>query len=270
MKNKSNKGLLIFLVVFLSIIALALTALMVLGISRKDGMFGGVHFGSSRISSNLVAEETINAENIENIKVRIKAGKLKITSEKVDEDAKIVAKIYAKEKDWVNFAQEGDEISIEDRSEDCHFFCFNWDGVNVELFVPKNYAGDFDIDTSYGDIEIGDFELATMKLDSSAGDIELGSAKNVSAELSAGNFELGNCYGRVRIDNSMGNVEIEHLDITEDSSIELSMGNVEIKNVGDVRVNAKTDMGNSSVDGGNSKADVVLRIDNSMGDITVH
>ena len=269
MKSNSNKGLLIFLVVFLSIIVLALSALMVLGISGKGGMFGW-HFGSSNISSNLVAEETIDAENIDNIKIRIKSGKLKITSEEASEGAKIVAKIYAKEKDWVSFENSDNSIDIEDRSEDCRFFCFNLDGVNIELSVPKDYAGDFDINTSYGDVEIGNFELATMKLDSSAGDIELGSAKNVSAELSAGNFELGNCYGRARIDNSMGNVGIDHLDITEDSTIELSMGNVEIRNIGDVRVDAKTDMGNSAVDGGNPKADVVLRIENSMGNITVH
>ena len=268
MKNKSNKGLLIFLIVFLSIIVLALSALMVLGISGKGGMFGW-HFGSSNISSNLVAEETINAESIEKIKIRIKAGELKITSEEASEDAKIVAKIYAKEKDWVSFESSDDSIDIEDRSEDCHFFCVNWDGVSIELSVPKDYAGDFDISTSYGNVVIGDFELATMKLDSSAGDIELGSAKNVSAELSAGNFELGNCYGHVKIDNSMGNVEISHLDITEDSTIELSMGNVEIRDIGDVRVDAETDMGNSAVDGGNPKADVVLRIENSMGNITV-
>ena len=73
MKNNSNKGLLIFLVVFLSIIVLALSALMVLGISGKGGMFGW-HFGSSNISSNLDAEETIYAESIEKIKIRIKAG----------------------------------------------------------------------------------------------------------------------------------------------------------------------------------------------------
>jgi DUF4097 and DUF4098 domain-containing protein YvlB len=268
MKNKSNKGLLIFLIVFLSIIVLALSTLMVLGISGKGGMFGW-HFGSSNISSNLVAEKEISAEDIDNIKIRIKAGKLKVTSEETSEDAKIIAKIYAKEKDWVSFDNSDSSIDIEDRSEDCRFFCVNWDGINVELFVPKDYVGDFDVDTSYGDIEIGDFALATMRLDSSAGNIKLGSAKNVSAELSAGNFELGNCYGRAKIDNSMGNVEIDHLDISEDSAIELSMGNVEIRNIGDVRVDAETDMGNSAVDGGNPKADVVLRIENSMGNITV-
>jgi len=265
---KNNKGLTIFLIVFLSIIVLALSALMVLGISGKGGMFGW-HFGSSNISSNLVAEESISAEDINDIKIRIKAGKLKIVSEKASEDNKIVAKFYAKEKDRINLDLTKNSINIEDRSEDCRFFCINWDGINIELFVPEDYAGDFDIDTSYGDVEIGDFKLATMKLNSSAGNIELGSAKNVSAELSAGNFELGSCYGRVRIDNSMGNVEIDHLDITEDSTIDLSMGNVAIRNVGDVRVDANTDMGESSVNGGNPKSDVTLKIDNSMGNITV-
>lgn len=269
MKSNSNKGLLIFLVVFLSIIVLSLSALLVLGLSGKGGAFGW-HFGNSNISSNLVKEAEFDASAIEDIKVNIKAGKLKIVSEDAKEDGKIVAKLYAKEESWIDLRDTKDGIEIVDKSNECHFFCFNWDGVNVELFVPKDYAGEFNVETSYGDVEIGDFERATMKLDSSAGDIELGSAKNVSAELSAGNFELGNCYGRVRIDNSMGNVEIDHLDITEDSTIELSMGNVEIRNIGDVRVDASTDMGNSSVNGGNPKADVTLKIENSMGNITVH
>ena len=269
MKENSNKGLLIFLVVFLSIIVLALSALLVLGLSNKGGMFG-LHFGSSRISSNLVKEEEFDITDIKNIKVRIKAGKLKIVSEDAKEDSKIIAKLYAKEASWISIDRTKNGIEIEDKSEECHFFCFNWDGVNVELFVPKDYAGDFNIDTSYGDVEMGEFALASVKVDSSAGNIELGSAKNIDANLSAGNFELGNCYGRVRIDNSMGNVEIDKLEITDDSVIELSMGNVEIKNVGDAHVEAKTDMGNSSVNGGNPKSDVTLNIKNSMGNITVH
>ena len=269
MKKSSNKGLLIFLVVFLSIIVLALSALMVLGISGKGGMFG-LHFGSSNVSSNLVAEEIITADDINSINARIKSGKLKIVSTEAGDDAKIVAKMYAKEKDWIRFDRSDNKIEIEDKSNDCRFFCINWEGVSVELSVPENYVGDFNIDTSYGDVEIGDFKSATIKLDSSAGDVGIGSAKNITASLSAGNFGLGNCYGRVRIDNSMGNVEIDRLDIIDDSDIELSMGNVEIRTVGNVRVDAKTDMGNSSVSGGNPKADVTLRIENSMGNITVH
>lgn len=269
MKNNSNKGLLIFLVVFLSIIVLGLSALLVVGLSGKGGMFG-LHFGKSTISSNLVKEEEFDPAEIENIKVNIKAGKLKIVSEDASEDSKIVAKLYAKEADWINVETSNDSIKIEDKTEDCHFFCFNWDGVNIELFVPKDYAGEFNIETSYGDVELGDFELASIKLDSSAGNVEIGSTKDINAELSAGNFELGNCYGYARIDNSMGNVEIDRLDITENSEIKLSMGNVSIKHVGDVRVDAKTDMGNSSVNGGNPKSDVTLKIENSMGNITVH
>jgi hypothetical protein len=47
------------------------------------------------------------------------------------------------------------------------------------------------------------------------------------------------------------------------------MGNIEIKHIGDVYVEAKTDIGNSSVENSNPKSDVVLRIENSMGNITV-
>lgn len=268
MKNNSNKGLLVFLVIFLSIIVLGLSALLFIGLSGKGGAFG-LHFGSSNISSNLVKEEEFDASEVEKIKVNIKAGKLKIVGTETSEDSKIVAKLYAKEENWIDLRDEEDSIEIEDRSDECHFFCLNWDSISVELFVPKDYAGEFNIETSYGDVEIGDFEFASVRLDSSAGDVEIGSIKDINAELSAGNFELGNCYGYARIDNSMGNVEIDRLDITKNSEIELSMGNVEIKHVGDVRVEAKTDMGNSSVENGNPKSDVVLRIKNSMGNITV-
>lgn len=268
MKNNNNKGLIIFLVVFLSIIVLGLGALLVVGLTGKGGAFG-LHLGNPNISSNLVKEEVFDASEIEKIKVDIKSGKIKVVSDDAKEDSKIVAKLYAKEEDWISLRDTKNSIEIKDESDECHFFCFNWDGVSVELFVPKDYAGSFNIDTSYGDVELGDFKHASVSLDSSAGDIEIGSVKDVNANLSAGDFKLGNCYGRVRIDNSMGNVEIDKLDITENSEIELSMGNVEIKQIGDVNVEAKVDMGDSSVENSNPKSDVTLRIENSMGNITV-
>jgi hypothetical protein len=68
----------------------------------------------------------------------------------------------------------------------------------------------------------------------------------------------------------MGDVEIENLHLTENSDISLSMGNIRIDHVGDVRVDADVDMGNKNINGGNDDAAVKLRIDNSMGNISVH
>jgi hypothetical protein len=116
---------------------------------------------------------------------------------------------------------------------------------------------------------VGAFKHASVYLDSSAGDVHVESAKNINASLSAGNFELGDCFGRLKIDNSMGNVEISRLHLTEDSDIDMSMGNVEIDHVGDVRVEADVSLGDSSIEGDNKKSDIVLKIDNSMGNITV-
>ena len=265
--NAGKKGLYIFLIVFLSLIVLGLSALLVVGLTGKGGLFG-FHFGQSSTSSNLVIDKEYDFEELDDVEIKIKSGSLKITNTE-SEDDKVSLKFYA-DKDSYAYVDDGkDSLKIEDRSDDCRFFCINWVGVKIELALPKDYAGDLKIDTSYGDVDIDRFELASFVIDSSAGDVKIGGAKNIKASLSAGNFELGDCLGEARIDNSMGNVKIKELHLTKDSEIDLSMGNVEIDNVGDVNVEAETSMGNQNISGGDRKSDITLRIDNSMGNITV-
>ncbi len=265
--NASKKGLYIFLIVFLSIIVLGLGALLVIGLTGKGGLFG-FHFGQSSTSSNLVIDEKYDFEELSKVDIKIKSGSLKIVNTESEED-KVSLKFYADKDDYAYVDDSKDSLKIEDRSDDCRFFCINWVGVKIELALPKDYAGDLVIDTSYGDVDVDKFELASLRIDSSAGDVNVSSVKDIKASLSAGNFELGDCLGEARIDNSMGNVKIKELHLTKDSEIDLSMGNVEIDNVGDVNVEAETSMGNQNISGGDRKSNVTLKIDNSMGNITV-
>lgn len=262
-----RKGLYIFLIIFLSLIVLGLSALLVIGLTGKGGLFG-FHFGQSSTSSNLVIDKEYDFEELNKVDVKIKSGSLKIVNTE-SEDDKVSLKFYADKDSYAYVDDEKDSLKIEDRSDDCRFFCINWIGVKIELALPKDFAGDLNIDTSYGDVDIEKFELASLVIDSSAGDVKIGSVKDVKASLSAGNFELGDCLGEARIDSSMGNVKIRELHLTKDSQIDLSMGNVEIDNVGDVNVEADTSMGDQHIDGGDRKSNITLKIDNSMGNITV-
>lgn len=262
-----RKGLYIFLIVFLSLIVLGLSALLVVGLTGKGGLFG-FHFGQSSTSSNLVLDKKYEFEELDRVEIKIKSGSLKITNTD-SEDDEVSLKFYADKDAYAYVDDDKDSLKIEDRSDDCRFFCFNWVGVKVELSLPKDYAGDLIVDTSYGDVDIAEFNEATLRIDSSAGDVNIKSVKDIQASLSAGNFELGDCLGEARIDNSMGNVKIKELHLTKNSQIDLSMGNVEIDNVGDVNVEADTSLGDQNVEGGNRKSDITLKIDNSMGNITV-
>jgi hypothetical protein len=116
---------------------------------------------------------------------------------------------------------------------------------------------------------VEDFTAASLNIRDDMGDVTLGVAKNIDARLDMGRLTVVDCLGRINIKNDMGEVEVKNLHLTENSEIKLDMGNVTIDNVGDVRVDADVDLGDKNVSGGNYKSDIVLTVQNSLGNITV-
>lgn len=261
-----NKGFYIFLIVFLSVIVLGLGALLVFGLTHKG--FFGFGMGANNISGHLAFEKEYDLSEIDTVSVNVRAGEVKVHSVAGDM-GKVTVKFFADNDDWAKVELDSKALKVEDDTPECHGFCFNQVGVLAELYLPVDYTGKLDIDIDYGKTKVENLSEATIRLDSSAGDVELGSAKNIDAKLSAGRLTVGDCYGRLNIENNMGDVEIEKLHLTEDSTVDLDMGDVEIREVGDVRVEADVDLGNRNVSGGNDAAAVVLRVKNNMGNISI-
>ena len=264
-KNKEKKTFYIVLAIILSVVVLGLTSILIIGIANKGSFRFGIN--ADNVSTNLALENEYAIDGLEKVDINVKAGKVSIYS--TENDAATL-KFYAKDEDDATVNNDGKTLKIKDDSEECHFFCVGWEGVSVELYLPSTYAGEIKVDNNFGRVRIEDFADASLDVDSSAGDVELGTAKNINADLSMGKLTVKDCLGQIRISNSMGDVEIESLHLTADSDINLSMGNIRIDHVGDVRVNADVDMGNKNINGGNDDATVKLRIDNSMGNISVH
>lgn len=267
---QKSKSLSIFLIVLLSIAGLTVIGFFALAITRPLPSFG-FHFNSSNSNyyNNLVASETYDATVFNTLHINQKYGDIEINSVPATEDAKISVSAYAKESRYVEFADSDSTINLESKTPDCHFLCFNQNGVKFVVSVPENYAGTFNLYNDYGETKIGNFKEAIIIAESDYGNIEVGEAKVAKLTLDAGNAKVGACYGKIEIENDMGNVEIDYLDLKENSSIVLDMGNVEIHSVGNVRVISKVDLGNSDVQNSSSDAPVVLTIENDMGNVTV-
>ena len=263
-KTKEKKTFYVVLAIILSVVVLGLTSLLIFGIANKGSFRFG--FSADNVSSNLAYENEYPIAEIEKLNVSVKAGKVAVRGTESDV---ATVKFFAKRAEDAAVKNEAGTLKIEDKSEECHFFCINWEGVSVELYLPSSYAGEIKVDSDFGRVTVDDFDAATVIVDSSAGDVELGSAKNIDASLSMGKLSVKDCFGKIRIKNSMGDVEINSLHLTEDSSISLSMGNVRIDHVGDVDVKADVDMGNKNVNGGNDASSVKLYVDNSMGNISI-
>lgn len=261
MKPKTNKTFYIVLIVILSVVTLGLIALLVIGIANK-----GFGINASNVSTNLVLEREYSLEDFDKIDANVKSGNVTIHSTK-DEAATV--KFFADKSSAADVAKSNNTLYINDRSDDCYFICIGLKSVSVEVYLPESYDGEIKIDLDAGSTIVEDFINADFDINSDMGDVSLGVAKNISANLDMGKLTVADCYGKITVQDDMGDVEIKNLHLTHDSEIKLDMGSISIDNVGDVRVDAEVDLGNKHVDGGNYKADTVLKIRNSMGDITV-
>jgi hypothetical protein len=261
MKSKSNNTFYIVLIVIISVVTLGLVTLLIVGIANK-----GFGFNSDNVSENLVLEQEYALEDLQKIDATVKAGKLTVYSTQEDV-AKV--KFYAEKSSAADVVKSGDMLKISDRSDECHFICFNWRGVNVEIYLPDSYDGTIKLDVDAGRMTVGDFRLASVDIKNDMGDVELGTAKNINADVDMGKLIVADCLGKLTLKNDMGDIEVRSLHLTEDSEIKLDMGNVTIDSVGDVRVDSDVELGNSNISGGNHKSDIVLKIRNSMGNVTV-
>jgi hypothetical protein len=93
-----------------------------------------------------VIDEKYDFEELEDVKIKIKAGSLKVLNTE-SEDDKVALKFYAEKEKWADVDAGKNSLKIEDKSDDCHFICFNWEGVKIELYLPAKYAGKLVIDT---------------------------------------------------------------------------------------------------------------------------
>lgn len=277
-----NKRLIIFLIVILTILAIAITSFMFMLLSGKSsfGIFNFVNFGSSTVSSELVFDKTYN-EIFEEIIVDVDAGDIYIYA---SDNEEVVVNIYGSAEQLD--ISDDDNLSIKYVAKKCVGFCINVEKAKVEITIPKDYEGKLDINNKYGDTSIDEFMMATGKVENDYGNIEILGLLNADVNNSCGNILVGtvstvnvdNNYGdikikkvlsRLNVNADCGDIDIDEINIEVDSYIENSMGNIVVGKTNDIRIEADTSLGNVNVRNNNTSSLVTLKIDNSCGDITV-
>jgi hypothetical protein len=268
---QKDKTLSVFLIILLSFAGLAVIGFFCFAImsTRSGGFNFHIGFNGSDYVDNLVLEKEFDMNSISLVDVTQDYGDIEIVSSAIENNTKITIKAYAKDESKVKAYNEGATLYALSNPDNCNFLCFNQNGVKFLITIPESYTGNFNIESDYGKTRIGSFKDASVEATSDYGDIEVADAKNLHLELDAGNAKIGGCYGRLDIKNDMGNVEIDHLELSENSSIELDMGNVTISDVGTAHVIANVDLGNSDIQKHNDDSTIILTIQNDMGNVTV-
>jgi len=272
MTSKTSTYILVFL---LSIFVVLLSVVMYFGI--KNGNF-------KTEKSKLLLSETYAINDVENIDITSTSSDVKILK---SEDDNIYVKIYSSKKDKVSSELDGSTLNIVSKSKSTFcFFCFT-SNKRIEISIPEYYSGKINVDTKSGDTTAVSLEDASINISAKSGDVKLNTIKNVKIHLTSGDveiknsqntnikatsgdIELGSVTGKLTINVTSGDIEIDTFDIKADSSIKATSGDVSIDNVSNAYIETKVTSGDVKVNGSDRNALYELKIKVTSGDIEVN
>ncbi len=255
---KNNRGLIITVIVLLCAAVLLLSGIMVFAIAGSFSIGKVFDWKNSFEDSKIIYDESFDSTNIKNISARSQCGDIKI-KHSADDAIRIVA-CGANEKS-IDVKIENSSIHIigGEESNSADGFPFNRlrgyrNFMNeIEIYLPDKEFDNLDLTTQYGDVDIENHLIADLKANVDYGDIEI-KAIDGSVDLHA----------------DCGDIEIDNLNISSNSSISTDLGNVEIERTNDIRIDYELSMGDSNIKRNFSQSDVILNIKVDLGDIDIN
>ena len=228
---------------------------------------GGIFFGVNKGTSDTLAYDKSFDVDFKTLSVKAKAGTIDLKETEADE---LRVAIYSDEKKEYEIKSAGETFIVSVENDGCRgISCFNYKMPKIELYLPKDYADKIEIKNNYGDINVGYFEKAIMNINEDYGRISVKAVKEINSKNNMGETKIGNVLGKINLEASMGAVNIDELNLTENSNIEASMGSINIGKTNEIYIDADADMGSSNVTKNHRESKIELTIRCSMGSINV-
>lgn len=291
-----NKNATIILIIILSIIVV-ITTIFFIGLLTKRTISSNFVIRTKQ-SNNLTIDEVYDGIYSE-IRIDSKAADINILK---SSNNQINIKVYEENKD-TQITSENNTLTVSSQNESCKGFCTNKKINKIEIYIPSNYENKLNINSKLGDIFVSNFESMNLTIESESGDmnidsinkanivskfgdIEIGSCNNVTIKEDSGdvkvNFadivDINNNFGDIelgRINHSFllksnnGDIEIDSIDLKENSSIKSNYGDVEIGKTNQIKIEAKTNLGNTRIRNNYSDSILRLTIESDYGDIEI-
>lgn len=258
-----NKGLIITMIILLSIIVIALIALLYFVISGNYRFYIGLN--TEKRSEDIIYDESYELDKIDYIEVLSSAGNVKF-EENAEEKIKVV--VYGKNNGKLKVDLNNNKLKI-DYPERINFFGINSYTNDIIVYVPINYNKDIKIDLNYGNIEVLDLEQATIDIKEDCGNVNLGKIKNVTIKNDYGDIEIEEVLNKLNIKSDCGNIKINSVKLLEDSTIKSDLGDVKIGKTNEIFIDTDVDLGDTKVNNNNRQSEVTLEIKVDCGNIKV-
>lgn len=262
---------------------ITLISLLIIAIISFTGLF--ILLMNGKINFDFLKSELVYNENIEEVfnTIQISTTSLDVRLIKSDSE-KVNVKVYDRDDSGLSVKVENNTLLIEkDNRIISHFLNFGKREVIISLpeqeynFILKSTSGDIssevdlkmaNIVTTSGDIKLQKVDDLNIKVTS--GDINIKEANNVNINSTSGDVEIYKINNSLDVDTTSGDININELTITKNSSIDVISGDVLIhKSSSNIYYNTKVISGDVRIDNNNRHADYELSINTKSGDISV-
>lgn len=264
-----NKGIIITLIIILSILVFGMILFLVeiLNESKPIPMKIGI-FGLKNKNEQIVYDEKYDLKNINNIKIKQDVGNLKI-EKSTEENIRVVIK--GKNNENINVNSDNEQLIIEclENNNAKNIFNIGINEKDIIIYLPENYSKEINIDSNNGDCEIDDFENANININCDLGNVKVGKIYNLNVVCDCGNIEINTVLNKCKLEANLGNINIENIQIKENSTIEADLGNIEIENINDIFVDAKVDFGDFKINKNNKNSEIILKIVCDLGNVKI-
>lgn len=163
---------------------------------------------------------------------------------------------------------QGDKLTIEVRSFNGFGFSFFSGDINLDIYIPKKYKNNLDIDVSSADVIINDLEINNFNFDSSSGDLDLKSLKSNESifktssgdidlqsfksnestfKTSSGKINAEDFSGDLECVSSSGKIYFEYENFNNNVYIKSSSGDIKLKLPNDSEFHLKADTSSGDI-----------------------
>ena len=296
-----NKGIKVGVIVILSILFVGCTGLFIAFLGNNNFKNFSFNFQFEE-NQNLVFEKEYG-NDYSSINVVTRASDVKYLK---SENENVLVRIYGENDEGISVEDKDGKLVVYYQQEEkkSYFTGFNVKSPRVEVYVPSNFSGKFDVNAHAGDVKIGSFKNvdATIKCDvgdvkatrvnsldvtSKTGDVKVGSANDVVVKGKVGDIKidtvnhavLDNKTGDVKIENvlsdvkitgDVGDVKINKMNLENDSNISINTGDIYIEDTNEIYFDTKTNVGDVKINNNYRDAKIVIKLKTNIGDIKVN
>lgn len=261
-----NKGLIIFLISFLTIFVIALTVFFI-ALLKGDIKYSSMINVFNSTSDEVIAEKTF--ENEFDL-ISIKADRSEIEFKHSD-DEKIKVIVYGnKKEDKVIYDNKNSKLEIELKQKKCRFLCVNKENGKIVVYLPQTYDKSLKAENDTGSITLEKYEKASVEIKSDVGEINIKEINEIKAKSDVGEINIDKVNSKINIESDVGAVNIKEANLTKDSKINTDVGDIKIKKIFGVNIDSKNDVGKNKVNKNDKSSSVTLTIRSDVGSIEIN